>query len=128
MPPPVRIAATACEATSTPCVWSVTWRVENVSRDEITIDDVWVPHVRFKGEGYIRVGLTLEAGEHVDLTLSVAADEPAGTVVEDAFVILRVRGPRPRCSPPASAAIRVFRGSSRAGASSSTHSASRARL
>jgi hypothetical protein len=72
--------------------WRVTFRVTNLLADALVVEDAWLPHGRFRGSGHVPLGLSLDSGGYADVTLEVASDEPVGTVVRNAFLILRLRG------------------------------------
>jgi hypothetical protein len=67
----------------------VVWRVRNDGPDQLSLEDAWIPHGRFRGDGHIPLRVVIEPGTSGLLDFSVAADEPPGTVVENAFLILR---------------------------------------
>jgi hypothetical protein len=69
----------------------MTWRVVNVSASPVIIADAWVPHGRFRGEGHIRQNLQIGPGDESVLELVVKAREEPGTLVENAYLILRTR-------------------------------------
>jgi len=72
----------------------VTWSITNSSDAELVLDDAWAPHGRFRGEGHVPLGVTLTPGASFDLALDVTSDAPLGSVVKNAFLILRVSGYR----------------------------------
>ena len=55
------------------------------------LESAWVPHGRFRGEGRVALSLSLAPGETGEVELTVRAQEPPGTLVENAFLILRAR-------------------------------------
>jgi hypothetical protein len=69
-------------------VWQVTWRI--TADVPLGIEEAWVPHGRFRGRERLRFQPPLAVP--TDLQLAVLADEAPGTVVENAFLILRVTG------------------------------------
>jgi hypothetical protein len=71
----------------------VTWLIHNEAASALLIEDAWVPHGRFRGEGHVPVNLLLGPGESTTLDLTVSAAEAPGTIVENAFLILRVSSP-----------------------------------
>ena len=87
------IAADSCEAIEAR-QWRVRWRVTNFGQYPLHIDDAWVPHGRFRGDGHVPFNLTISAGESGVVELNVTASEPPGTVVENAFLILRAGSSR----------------------------------
>ena len=86
--PPVGIEASGCE----PCEgrWRVFFRVVNVGAAAVSVSDAWLPHGRFRGDGHIPLDLRLPPGETTSLALRVTAREDPGTIVENAFLILRL--------------------------------------
>jgi hypothetical protein len=89
---PVRILVASVGAATAPGHWNVTWQVSNLLAEPVAIEDAWVPHGRFRGQGHVAPGKTLAPRAVTSVVLSVASDEPAGSVVENAFLILRLRG------------------------------------
>jgi hypothetical protein len=88
--PPVRIAlASVAPDGSAQDHWLVTWLVVNASGGPLVIEDAWVPHGRFRGEGHVRLAATVAPGATERLALRVRCMEPPGTVVNNAFLILR---------------------------------------
>ena len=67
------------------------WRLTNRHASPVRLEDAWVPHGRFRGEGHVAIDRALDPGQSWSLELDVTADEPAGTVVANAFLILRLR-------------------------------------
>jgi hypothetical protein len=70
--------------------WHVVWRVHNDGATALALDAAWIPHGRFRGEGRVPLSGTLEPGAHSTLAFRVYAAEAPGTIVENAFLILRV--------------------------------------
>ena len=71
--------------------WLCTWRIENLGQEPLQLLAVGLPHSRFRSEEReLSPAPKLLAGESARLALAVACREPAGTVVENAFLILRV--------------------------------------
>jgi len=70
--------------------WLCTWRIKNLSQEPLQFLSAGVPHSRFRSEEQeLSPAPELLPGESAQLTLAVACCEPAGTVVENAFLILR---------------------------------------
>jgi hypothetical protein len=90
----LRISVSSVASLETRGRWRVTWSITNMSDSELVIVDAWVPHGRFRGEGHVPLGVTVAPGSVFDLALDVSSDEPAGTIVKNAFLILRVSGYR----------------------------------
>ncbi len=73
-----------------PGQWIVSWRVENRGDRPLTLLAAWLPHGRFRGaERPLEPPPRLLPDESATLERAVAWDEPPGTAVENAFVILR---------------------------------------
>jgi hypothetical protein len=89
--PHLRFEVVACRPGARAGEWQVTWRVENLGQ-AVVIDSAWVPHGRFRGQGRVNFvpPRALPGGESALLELTVHADEAPGTLVENAFLILRV--------------------------------------
>jgi len=68
----------------------VAWEVTNLLTTILVIEDAWIPHGKFRGEGRISLHESLGPGLTRLLELQVTTDEPVETVVENAFLILRV--------------------------------------
>lgn len=72
--------------------WHVAWKVENRGGRPLELLAAWLPHGRFRAaERALEPPPRLRPGESAWLDLVAACDEAPGTVVENAFVILRVR-------------------------------------
>jgi hypothetical protein len=86
------VVESACPcAASAPGRWLCTWRVRNCGQEPLQLLSAGLPHSRFRGEEQeLSPAPQLLPGESVRLALAVACREPAGTVVENAFLILRV--------------------------------------
>jgi hypothetical protein len=71
--------------------WLCTWRIQNLGPEPLQLLATGLPHSRFRSEEQeLSPAPKLLAGESARLALAVACREPAGTVVENAFLILRV--------------------------------------
>jgi hypothetical protein len=84
---PVRIEVAGCE----PCEgrWRVRFRIVNTGASPIVLSDAWVPHGRFRGDGHVALECCVRGGATTCVALGVSAIEAPGTVVENAFLILR---------------------------------------
>jgi hypothetical protein len=76
-------------AGTSPGRWRVTWLIENDADSLLQLKEAWIPHGRFRGDGHVRLDRLIEPRRQTVLELSVSADEPPGTMVENAFLILR---------------------------------------
>jgi hypothetical protein len=70
--------------------WRVTWLITNEGSDPLALQAAWIPHGRFRGDGRLPLSGDLPAESSRRLSFDVTAAEPPGTVVENAFLILRV--------------------------------------
>jgi hypothetical protein len=71
--------------------WLCTWRIQNLTQEPLQLLAAGLPHSRFRSEEHeLSPSPQLLPGENARLALAVACHEPAGTVVENAFLILRV--------------------------------------
>ena len=71
--------------------WLCTWRIQNLAQEPLQLLAAGLPHSRFWSEEQeLSPAPKLLPGESARLALAVACCEPAGTVVENAFLILRV--------------------------------------
>ena len=76
---------------SDPGRWLVAWRVQNLSRQPLQLLAARLPHSRFRSEERALVPIPkLLPGESAQLEFAVACSGRPGTVVENAFLILRV--------------------------------------
>src|SRR5919108_5632001 len=89
---PKVVVESACPCAASACGrWVCTWRIQNLSQEPLQLLSAGLPHSRFRSEEQeLSPAPELLAGESAQLTLAVACREPAGTVVENAFLILRV--------------------------------------
>jgi hypothetical protein len=90
--PPVRLSTVRCDALEPSGWWQVSWLLQNRAGERLCLEDAWVPHGRFRGEGHVSPGTWLRSGGWHCLELRVWACEKPGTVVPNAFLILQVRG------------------------------------
>ena len=68
--PQVRIEILSCQADSTGR-WRVTWRVTNDGPEPLHLEDAWIPHGRFRGEGHIPLSIEMRPGQSTRLDLRV---------------------------------------------------------
>jgi hypothetical protein len=88
---PVRIQVLSVHPSGAPGRWRVAWLISNLQASPVRLEDAWVPHGRFRGEGHVAVDRAIDPGQSWSLELNVRAEEPAGTVVDNAFLIVRLR-------------------------------------
>ncbi len=92
MPPalPITVAVEDVQATDAPGRWRVSWRVANDGQESVHLEQAWLPHGQFRGDGRVPLAETIPGGGAVRLRAEVSAHEPPGTSVENAFLILVV--------------------------------------
>ena len=92
VPGPKAVVESACPCAASACgQWVCTWRIQSLSQEPLQLLSAGLPHSRFRSEEQeLSPAPELLAGESAQLTLAVDCREPAGTVVENAFLILRV--------------------------------------
>jgi hypothetical protein len=89
--PTVVVESARPRAASADGRWLCTWRIKNRGQEPFQLLAVGLPHSRFRSEEQeLSPAPKLLPGESARLALAVACREPAGTVVENAFLILRV--------------------------------------
>lgn len=82
----------AGHASGEPGAWNVAFVVRNEGDGPVELLEAWLPHGRFRAEAVpLTAHSPLASGANTRLTFTVGFDEPAGELVENAFVILRVR-------------------------------------
>jgi hypothetical protein len=83
---------TACPGAPSACGhWLCTWRIQNLGQEPLQLLAAGLPHSRFRSEEQeLSPAPQLLPGGSARLPLVVVCCEPAGTVVENAFLILRV--------------------------------------
>ena len=75
--------------------WQIAWRVINPDPEPREIRGAWLPHSGFRSaEWQIEPPLVVPAGGGVRLDSHVTCSDQAGTVVENAFLILRLADQR----------------------------------
>jgi hypothetical protein len=92
VPGPNVVVESACPSAASACgQWLCIWRIQNLNQEPLQLLSAGLPHSRFRSaEQELSPAPELIPGESAQLTLAVACLEPAGTVVENAFLILRV--------------------------------------
>ena len=72
--------------------WNVTWKIQNLGQKQLEILACRLPHGRFLGqERKLSPGIKLAPGRSARLEFQVECCEKPGAVVENAFLVLRVR-------------------------------------
>jgi hypothetical protein len=89
--PRVAVEPLAVRAGAAPDQWLVTWQIQNLGDQPLQLLAAWLPHGRFRAaERELAPCPHLPAGESTRLELPVRCAEPPDTIVENAFLILRV--------------------------------------
>ena len=89
--PNIQMEGKDCRPTGLPFQWICTWRIQNLGEAPATILGTWLPHDQFIGENQVhQPPLDLPASGSIVLDAVVRCSEAPGTVIENAFVILRV--------------------------------------
>jgi hypothetical protein len=89
--PQVLVEQAACCVGSDSGRWLVTWRVQNSGQQPLQLLAARLPHSRFRSEERALIPVPqLLAGESAQLEFAVACGGLPGTVVDNAFLILRV--------------------------------------
>ncbi len=90
--PVVSVAPLVVRSAGVPDQWLVTWRLANQGDRPLAVLAAWKPHGRFRApERAFDPPLRLAPGESLTLDLAVTGGGEPGEVVENAFLILRVR-------------------------------------
>ena len=90
-PPDLGVEGIECRATDHPGRWIGVWRIHNRGDSSAEIAAVWLPHDRFFSDNQeYGPPLALESLGLVDLAVPVDCRETPGSVIDNAFVILRV--------------------------------------
>jgi hypothetical protein len=70
--------------------WLIRWRIRNPDPAPLSIDSVWLPHSRFRGqEQRLEPPLVVPPADERWLDSTVICEAQPGEVVENAFLILR---------------------------------------
>lgn len=89
--PRVRVEQSARSRGLGPGRWIIAWNIQNLDREPLQILAGRLPHSQFRSEEReLSLIPKLLPKERAQLELSVACSEPPGTIVENAFLILRV--------------------------------------
>ena len=87
--PQVRIDVEWCRPEAASGRLRVVWGVHNDGPDQLRLEDAWIPHGRFRGDGHLPLSVVIDPGASARLEFVVSASEAPLTVVENAFLILR---------------------------------------
>ena len=89
--PPAIDVVQAGPASGGPRRWRVAFDVANRGTGPVVLLGAWLPHGRYRCAEQPLADLVLPPGGTTELAFEAAFDERPGTVVENCFVILRVR-------------------------------------
>ena len=89
--PPALEVAPAGPASGGPRRWRVAFDVTNRGAGPVVLLAAWLPHGRFRCPEQQLADLVLPTGGTTQLAFEAAFEERPGAVVENCFVILRVR-------------------------------------
>jgi hypothetical protein len=71
--------------------WLFEWRIQNLTEQAINVLAARCPHGQFRSEErFFDPSLHVAAGRNATIEMPVLCDEPAGTVIENGFLILLV--------------------------------------
>jgi len=71
--------------------WLFGWRLHNLTEQPIKVLAAWCPHGQFKSEErFFAPPLQAGGARTTTIDMAVRCDEPAGTVIENGFLILLV--------------------------------------
>lgn len=89
--PQVHLEVLSVRAGTSTGHWLVSWLVRNQGSGPVRLLTSWLPHGRFRGQQrQLSPAPLLLPARTTRLELPVLCSEPPGTVVENAFLILRV--------------------------------------
>jgi len=89
--PKVSVEQISRQAGGASHLWVVGWRIQNLSEKRIELLSARLPHSQFRGEEIeLASPPEIMVGESASLELLVECRESPGSVVENAFLILRV--------------------------------------
>jgi hypothetical protein len=89
--PCLLLEAASARATAVRGQWLVAWRLQNLGQEPIEVLFIWLPHDKFfSGQQTRNPPLRLLPQESTLLELQVVCHEPPGSVVDNAFIILRL--------------------------------------
>ena len=89
--PQVHVAQAARHLEPASSRWRIAWHIQNLGPQPLQLLAARLPHSRFRSEEHVLVPPPqLSPGERARLEFPVACGEVPGTVVENAFLIVRV--------------------------------------
>ena len=91
MEPKVQVAQETARRGPAPDRWQVRWRVENLGDRQLKILAARLPHGKFRSaETEFARAILIEPKQSGRIELEVRCNEPPGSIVENAFLIMRV--------------------------------------
>ena len=78
-------------ATTPEACWRVSWDIENLDSEPLQLLEAHLPHKQFLSKSRELGGRPLGPRESYRLELDVASGEPPGSVIDNAFLILRLQ-------------------------------------
>ena len=91
MEPKVQVAQETVQRSPTPDRWQVRWRIENLGDRQLKILAARLPHGKFRSaETEFTRAILIEPKQSGRIELEVRCNEPPGSIVENAFLIMRV--------------------------------------
>jgi len=88
-PPRVSAEVASCQPAA-PGSWQVAWLLRNQGATTLRLESAWIPHGRFRGAGRLPLSGEVAPGTAAHIEARVAAAEAPGTIVENAFLIVRL--------------------------------------
>ena len=70
--------------------WRVSLVIHNLGLAPLDLETAWIPHGRFRGDDRLPLSGSIAPDDSHELEFAVTAAEAPGTVVDNAFLILRV--------------------------------------
>lgn len=90
--PNILLAQESVEQDKEPGYWKIKWRLSNIGLTPIFILEGRLPHGQFKSENIVfEPAIELAPAERRQILTQVRCNEPAGSVIENAFLIFHVR-------------------------------------
>lgn len=104
--PRLSVALAGLERGRAPGSWRAAWRIGNEGTATVTITRAWHPHGRFRSRRRA-LALRIPPQRWASLELTARCDAPAGSAVENVFLILDLTAARRRWRALARLALRV---------------------
>ena len=89
--PKLLVESTSRKPGPNPDCWLMAWRICNLGQQSVRLLTAWLPHDLFRCEEQALPSQTILApGETATVELAVTCHAPQGSIVENAFLMLRV--------------------------------------